>query len=93
MNGPDAVATLYAYVVVNVDGTETVPVLLFPEWGPIHVPVQIPLVVASLGAAALLRRNVLSDPSLAGKIVKLIRYDRVAPEVDLIDRTREKGTT
>jgi len=88
MDGPLSIDVLYAYIVETVGGAETVPSVVLPEWDLVLYPIILPLIAATGASAAAMRRYILNDPNLAGKRIKLVRYERTRV-VDIIDRAAE----
>jgi hypothetical protein len=89
MNGLPVIEQLFAYVIENEGGLETVPTVLVTAWDLIPHAVIVPLVAADQLRAAALRRLVpqliQQNPSLAGCRAKLVEFrrGRVLDEITL----------
>ena len=78
MNGPPRIENMYAYLVMEDDGTETVPVVpALDERVPGQVmSLYMPLVAAGLPRMTAMRRHLFHLPHLRGKTVQLVRFAR-----------------
>jgi len=89
VDGPRTIDAIYAYIVVNDDGTEHVPAILLPEWEDVRHPVLLPLVAADTARMNALRRHIVSDPQLKGKTIKLAKFEQ-RQIVDVIERRDDR---
>lgn len=76
MDGPRKIDVLYAYIVLNDEGAETVPIVLVPEWDGIAGQVMVPLIGADQGKINALRRVIFSTPALQGKTLQLVKFEQ-----------------
>jgi hypothetical protein len=75
MKGQLRIDTLYAYIVLDADGTEGVPAILAPRglFG-LSMPLLVPLMGADMARIEQVREYVLNDPLLKGKKITLARF-------------------
>jgi hypothetical protein len=88
MNGPRIIDVVYAYILTNEEGMESVPSILVPEWDNLAVPVMVPLMGADRARVNFLRRYMLSAPELEGRRLQLVKFT-VRQLVEEFDRDRE----
>jgi hypothetical protein len=73
MKGQLRIDTLYAFIVLDDDGTEGVPAIMAPS-SVIGMPMMVPLMGADTARIESLREVVMHDPALHGKKVTLAQF-------------------
>lgn len=79
MKGQLKIDTIYAFIVLDEDGTEGIPAALGPNG------MLFPLVGADLARVASLRKFVETDPMLRGKRITLAHFTN-RTDVEVIER-------
>lgn len=74
MKGQLRITTMYAFIVVDDDGTEGVPAMLAPSGTFANFPMLLPLMGADLDRVNSLREYVQTDPALKGKTITLAKF-------------------
>jgi len=89
MKGQLRIDTMYAFIVLDIDGTEGVPAMVVPgEVLGLHGPTLLPMMGADLARIDGLRAYIQRDPMLRGKKITLAKFS-VRENLDVIDRTGE----
>lgn len=88
MKGPLRIAEVFAFIVVDDDGTEGVPAMLDVSGVIAARPVLLPLMGADLARMGSLRRYVETDPIFLGKRITLCKFTH-RETITVIDRTQE----
>lgn len=86
MKGKLRIDRMYAYIVLDEDGTEGIPAMLRFDG------MMVPMVGADLARMESLRGYVLREPMLSGKRITLAVFSE-RKLLEVIDRTPEKKTT
>jgi len=76
MNGPVRIDAVYAYVVLEADGSETIPVVPAVDERSTVEHLHIPMLAGSEPRARAMKQHLFRLPFLRGKTVQLVRYVR-----------------
>jgi hypothetical protein len=85
MKGQLRINEIFAFIVLDDDGTEGVPAILTPLEEIGGFPVLKPLMGADLAHIDSLRRYVQQDPLLSGKKITIAKFS-VRTDLEVIDR-------
>lgn len=86
MKGQLRIDQMYAFIVLDDDGTEGVPAVMMPG----HFPMLVPLMGADMARVDSIRDIIQHDPTLKGKKITLAKFT-VRENLEVIDRTREEN--
>jgi hypothetical protein len=74
VKGQPRIETVFAFIVVDTDGTEGVPAQFYPAGVLGPAATWLPYVTADPTAVAAMRARVLADPNLTGTRVTLAQF-------------------
>jgi len=77
--------TLFAFIVVREDGTESVPAMLWPLQAAGPMTALLPLIGTDDTRIDELRQYVHADPSLKGKTITIARFSK-RTDLEVIQR-------
>jgi hypothetical protein len=84
VKGQLRIDTLFAFIVVDDDGTEGVPAMLVPP-GVFPTATMLPFMGADPARVEALRKQVMTDPLLKGKTITLAQFS-VRTNLEVIQR-------
>lgn len=88
MKGQLRIDELYAFIVLDEDGTEGVPAIGMPVSEVGGLPMMLPLMGADLARIDSLKAIIRTDPALRGLRITLAKFSQ-RTNVEVIDRTRD----
>jgi hypothetical protein len=92
MDGPGRIDDVFAYVVLEDDGTETIPVVpAIDEREPVP-GLHMPMLAAGLPRIRAMRRHLFRLPFLRGKRVQLVKFTRQETLETITVREEEEPT-